>query len=156
MNRTLLVALLIVWTVVGLAQGPPAKSMSAVPPEVKSSIKEKREACEPAHLDLPQLGGFSMRDFLCHVINKYGTDQHPSAKPNGLLNFQPDYVRECVERALASGNLSEAARKLDQEYLAPDGGRMTGAVERLPDCRIRTRDAMGRMTGTGDAQGTGK
>ena len=52
MNRTLLVAVLIVWTVVGLAQGAPAKSMSAVPPEVKSSIKEKREACEPAHEEI--------------------------------------------------------------------------------------------------------
>ena len=52
MNRTLLVAVLIVWTVVGLAQGAAAKSMSAVPPEVKSSIKEKREACEPAHEEI--------------------------------------------------------------------------------------------------------
>jgi hypothetical protein len=51
MNRTLLVAVLIVLTVVGLAQGAPAKSMSAVPPEVKSSI-EKREACEPAHEEI--------------------------------------------------------------------------------------------------------
>ena len=59
-----------------------------------------------------------MRDFLCHVINKYGTDQHHWTQPNGLLNIQPDYIRECVERALTSGNLSDAGRKLAQEYLA--------------------------------------
>jgi hypothetical protein len=28
----------------------------------------------------PHWGGFSMIDFLCHVINKYGTDQHPAKK----------------------------------------------------------------------------
>jgi len=70
-----------------------------------------------------------MRDFLCHVINKYGTEQHPWAQPNGLLNFQRDYVRECVERALASGNLSDSARKLAQEYLAQDSGRMTNTSD---------------------------
>jgi hypothetical protein len=66
----------------------------------------------------PHWGGFSMKDFLCHVINKYGSDQHPWAKPNGLLNFQPDYIRECVERALKSGNLSDSGCKLAQDYLA--------------------------------------
>jgi hypothetical protein len=59
-----------------------------------------------------------MRDFLCHVINRYGTGQHPWAKPNDLQKFQPNYVRGCVERALASGNLSDAGRKLAQDYLA--------------------------------------
>jgi hypothetical protein len=63
-----------------------------------------------------------MRDFLCHVINRYGTDQHSWVQPNGLLNFQPDYVRECVERGLASGNLSDAGRRLAQEYLGQDSG----------------------------------
>ena len=57
------------------------------------------------------------RDFLRHVINRYGTGQHPLAEPNGLLHFQPDYVRECVERALPLGNLSDAGRELANEYL---------------------------------------
>jgi hypothetical protein len=70
-----------------------------------------------------------MRDFLCHVINRYGTNQHSWAQPNRLQNFQPNYVRECVERALASGNLSDGGRKLAEEYLAQDSaGRMTGTA----------------------------
>jgi hypothetical protein len=74
----------------------------------------------------PHWGGFSMIDFLCHVINKYGTDQRSWAQPNGVPNLQPNYVRECVERALASGNLSDAGSRLAQEYLAQDSRRMTG------------------------------
>ena len=59
-----------------------------------------------------------MIDFLCDVINKYVTDQHSWAQPNTVPKLHPNYVRECVERALTSGNLSDAGRKLAQEYLA--------------------------------------
>jgi hypothetical protein len=49
----------------------------------------------------PHWGGFSMIDFLCDVINKYVTDQHSWAQPNTVPKLHPNYVRECVERALA-------------------------------------------------------
>jgi len=76
MNRPLVIAALIVWTVAALAHGGTlAKSMSALPSEVTASIQEKRKACEPAHEEIK--AGFITRqdvngDHVADYILDYG------------------------------------------------------------------------------------
>ena len=116
MNRRCVTAALIVSTIAGLALGTArAKSTSALPPEVATSIQEKREACEPAHEEIKP--GFITRQdvngdhvddyildygkFICGVDQSFfcGTDDcltevFASLQDGGFKNVLSENVRE--------------------------------------------------------------
>jgi hypothetical protein len=58
-----------------------------------------------------------MDKLLCFAINNFGTGGHPVADEAGLKFFGRDYVRQCVERAVDSGGLSQDALNLADDYL---------------------------------------
>ena len=58
-----------------------------------------------------------MKKFLCFALNNFGTGGCPVARDDSLGFFYCEYIRECVDRAVNSGELSPAALELANGYL---------------------------------------
>lgn len=54
-------------------------------------------------------------------LNHFGTGDHPWADEKNLRFFTPSYLRECLARAVASPEVSDAAKQVAQAIL--DGER---------------------------------
>jgi hypothetical protein len=58
--------------------------------------------------------------FICFAINQFGDGQHPMADQSTLDGFADDYIRLCIQRALDSGKISDAAAQLARNLLQED------------------------------------
>lgn len=57
------------------------------------------------------------KDFICSSINRRGDGGHPVANREQLPYFIETYAKECVEKSLKSGNLTEKGEKLANQIL---------------------------------------
>jgi hypothetical protein len=58
-------------------------------------------------------------DLIAQIINKFGDHEHPEASASNLIFFETPYVTACIQKALASGRLSEAGMAEAKRWLDP-------------------------------------
>ncbi len=59
-------------------------------------------------------------NLIAEIVNKFGDHQHPVASSSNLQFFETPYVTQCVNKALASGRLSETGMTMAKKWLDPD------------------------------------
>jgi hypothetical protein len=60
----------------------------------------------------------TQKECVCFAINYFGSGQHPMAEPKNLGGFNYEYARQCVEKAVASKQLSDKGLAIAREVLA--------------------------------------
>lgn len=57
------------------------------------------------------------KQFVAFAVNNFGNGEHPYANEDTLRYFTPPYVRECVQKAIDSDKITEAAVTVGKSVL---------------------------------------